>query len=826
MKFRLYLLFFTVIVPFATRAQMQQLNAAEIKQGLEALNVTGSVLYIAAHPDDENTRLLAYLAKEKKVRTGYLSLTRGDGGQNLIGNEQAELLGLIRTQELLAARRTDGAEQFFTRANDFGFSKNPEESFKIWDKAKILSDVVWVIRKFQPDVIITRFPEDARAGHGHHSGSAILAHEAFLAAADPKQFPEQLTFVKPWQAKRIVWNTFNFGGNNTTADDQLKIDVGLFNPLLGKSYGEIAAESRSNHRSQGFGSARQRGSSTEFFTLVAGEKANNDLFEGVDFTLARIPGSNAVQELLSSINAEYNAADPSASIAKLLKLKQLVKGKPFKQDLLDDLILACAGIWFESAASTSSYALNQPVTAKVQGIARIKAGFPLTIQLEETNSGASFDLFPNKLVTQDKELSTANVRITQPYWLEKPHLLGSFIVDSLSKIGMPENGPGLTAIFKIKIGDQVIEKRRPVVYKYTDQVRGEIYQPLVIAPPVTATLSEKAFIFNGNEPKNIAVQLKSFKDNAIGVLTPQVPSGWKVSPQKADFTLDRKGDEQTLTFTVTPAGSTTGGDLQLNVTVDGKTHHEGLRVINYEHIPLQTLFPVAAARLDKVDLKFAGRRIGYIAGAGDLVPESLKEIGYEVVNLTSRQVISSDLSAFDAIVTGVRLYNVNDQIKSMQPKLMKYVENGGTLLIQYNVNSPLRIENMGPYPFRLSRDRVTEEDAKVTVLAPESPVLNYPNKITAKDFEGWIQERGLYFVSDADQRYKQILSMNDNGENAKTGSLIVADYGKGRYVYTGISFFRQLPAGVPGAYRLFVNLLSQKKVTNDSSYDRARANGR
>lgn len=811
MKFRLYLLLF-VIIPLATKAQnMQQLNAAEIKHGLESLNVTGSVLYVAAHPDDENTRLLAYLAKEKKVRTGYLSLTRGDGGQNLIGNEQAELLGLIRTQELLAARRTDGAEQFFTRANDFGFSKNPEESFKIWDKAKILADVVWVIRKFQPDVIITRFPEDARAGHGHHSGSAILAHEAFMAAADPKQFPEQLTFVKPWQAKRIVWNTFNFGGNNTTADDQLKIDVGLYNPLLGKSYGEIAAESRSNHRSQGFGSARQRGSSIEFFKPVAGEKSNNDLFEGIDFTLNRTPGSNAVQELLTNINAEYNAADPSASVVKLLKLKQLVKGRPFKHDLLDDLILACTGIWFEGTASNSSYALNQPVTVKVQGIARIKADFPLTIRLEETNSGASFDLPPNRLVTQDKELSTVRTGITQPYWLKKPHLLGSFVVDSLSKIGLPENTPGLTAVFKIIIGDQVIEKKRPVVYKYTDQVRGEIYQPLVIAPPVTATLSEKAFIFNGNEPKNITVQLKSFKENAVGVLTALVPSGWKVSPQKADFTLAKKGDEQTLAFTVIPSGNTTGGDLQLNLTVDGKTYNKGLQIINYEHIPLQTLFPFAKARLDKIDLKFAGKRIGYIAGAGDLVPESLKQIGYEVVNLTSRQVISTDLSAFDAIVTGVRLYNVDDQIKSMQPKLMRYVENGGTLLIQYNVNSPLRIENLGPYPFRLSRNRVTEEDAKITVLVPESPVLNYPNKITTKDFEGWIQERGLYFVTDADQRYKQILSMNDSGESPKTGSLIVADYGKGRYIYTGISFFRQLPAGVPGAYRLFVNLLSQKK---------------
>lgn len=812
MKFRLPFLFITAIIPFISRAQlMQQLNAAEIKQGLEALNVTGSVLYIAAHPDDENTRLLGYLAKEKKVRTGYLSLTRGDGGQNLIGNEQAELLGLIRTQELLAARRMDGAEQFFTRANDFGFSKNPEESFKIWDKSKILADVVWVIRKFQPDVIITRFPEDARAGHGHHSGSAILAREAFFAAADPKQFPEQLTLVKPWKTKRIVWNTFNFGGNNTTADDQMKIDVGLYNPLLGKSYGEIAAESRSNHRSQGFGAARQRGSSIEFFTPVAGDKANNDVFDGVDFTLNRTPGTGEVQQLVTEINKEYNPADPSTSVPKLLKLRTLVKDKPFKHELLDDLILACAGIWFESAAASPSYALKQPISVKVQGIARVKPEFKLPISLEEVNSGAKFNLSPNKFISEDKEITTTSIGITQPYWLEKQHPLGSFVVDSLSKIGLPENGPAVAAVFKIKIGDQLIEKKRAVVYKYTDQVRGEIYQPLVIAPPVTATLSEKAFIFNGNEAKNITVLLKGFKDNAIGILEPKVPAGWKVSPQKIDFTLAKKGDEQSISFVVTPAGNTVGGSLLLNVLVDGVAYDKGLRIINYEHIPVQTLFPLAEARMDKVDLKFAGKRIGYIAGAGDLVPESLKQIGYEVINLTEGEVIKSDLSGFDAIVAGVRLYNVSDQIKNMQPKLMKYVENGGNLVIQYNVNSPLKIENLGPYAFRLSRDRVTEEDAKVTILAPMNPVLNYPNKITDKDFDGWIQERGLYFTTATDQQYTAILSMNDEGESAKTGSLIVANYGKGRYVYTGISFFRQLPAGVPGAYRLFVNLLSHKK---------------
>ncbi|WP_316793979.1 PIG-L family deacetylase [Pedobacter frigoris] len=811
MKFRLYLLVISVVLPFFSKAQMmQQLNAAEIKQGLQALNVTGSVLYIAAHPDDENTRLLAYLAKEKKVRTGYLSLTRGDGGQNLIGNEQAELLGLIRTQELLAARRTDGAEQFFTRANDFGFSKNPEESFKIWDKSKILADVVWVIRKFQPDVIITRFPEDSRAGHGHHSGSAILAREAFVAAADPKQFPEQLAFVKTWKAKRILWNTFNFGGNNTTSEDQLKIDIGAYNPLLGKSYGEIAAESRSNHRSQGFGSARQRGGSVEYFIPVAGEKAAKDIFDGIDFSLNRIPASATIQQLITEISTEYDAADPSKSVAKLLKLRTLVKGKPFKHDLLDDLILASAGIWLEMQATNSTYALSTPINVKVQGIARIKSGFPYTIAIEEKNTNVTFNLPPNQFVSKEGSIQGGK-NLTQPYWLEKEHAQGSFVVDSLSKIGLAENPIDLSGIFNVKIGDDVIVKRLPLIYKYTDQVRGELYQPVVIAPPVTATMSEKAFVFNGNESKLISVRMKSFKDNASGVVHAAIPSGWKVSPEKLEFKLNKKGDEQVVSFTVTPGGNVTGGKIALNVAVDGQTYNKSLRVIDYEHIPVQTLFPFAEAKVEKIDLKLAGKRIGYLAGAGDLVPESLKQIGYDVVDLTESQVINGDLSGFDAIVTGVRLYNVNEQVKSMQPKLMKYVENGGVLMVQYNVNSPLRLDNIGPYPFKLSRDRVTEEDAKVKILAPSDRALVYPNKITEKDFDDWIQERGLYFVTDADQKYTSLLSMNDQGESAKDGSLIVADYGKGRFVYTGISFFRQLPAGVPGAYRLFVNLISGKK---------------
>ncbi|KQB99378.1 PIG-L family deacetylase [Pedobacter sp. Hv1] len=798
--------FILLLFPCFLKAQMQQMNAAEIALGLAKLGVKGSVLYIAAHPDDENTRLLAYLAKEAKVRTGYLSLTRGDGGQNLIGNEQAELLGLIRTQELLAARNIDGAEQFFTRANDFGFSKTSDESFKIWGKEQILADVVWVIRKFRPDVIITRFPEDARAGHGHHAGSAILAREAFSAAADPKRFPEQLKYVQVWQAKRIVWNTFNFGSTNTTAADQLKMDVGLFNPLLGKSYGEIAAISRTNHKSQGFGSTLQRGEALEYFSHVAGDPAKNDLLDGVNTAI----DNKEVATLLNQIQSNYRSNAPWLALPNLLKLKKLTQNTSFNHQLVDELILACAGIWVEANAPENSYAAGDTIPVRVQAISRVAATFPLSVTLNIGNKN-TISLTPNKLSVTEAKVSSSASDLTQPYWLAKNHPIGQFVIASQQEVGYPENPKSLSIKLQLTINGEKIELDQPIVYKSTDPIRGEQYQPLVLAPTVTATLSEKAFMFNGTNAKTVTVQLKSFRNNSSGAVTPQLPKGWKSNPEKINFNLTRKGDEQTISFTITPGNETNSGNLDLQVNVNGAIDNKGLRTISYEHIPNITIFPQASARVEKIDLKIVGKRIAYIDGAGDLVADALKQIGYEVTRLSPAQVLTNDLSTYDAIVTGVRLYNINDEVKSIQPKLLSYVQNGGTLLIQYNVNNGLKMQNIGPYPFKLANKRVTEEDAKVTFLAPTHPALNYPNQITAKDFEGWVQERGIYFATDIDPKYTTIFSMNDTGETASDGSLLIADYGKGKFVYTSLVFFRELPAGVPGAYRLFANLLAPKQ---------------
>ena len=803
---------FLFIPLFVAGQTSAQYNSAEIKLGLKKLNVLGSALYIAAHPDDENTRLLAFLAKEKKYRTGYLSLTRGDGGQNLIGNEQSELLGLIRTQELLAARRTDGAEQFFSRAIDFGFSKNSEETFRIWNKEQILADAVWVIRKFKPDVIITRFPEDSRAGHGQHAASAIIAREAFIAAADPKRFPEQLKFVEVWSAQRIVWNTFNFGGLNTTSDDQLKLDVGAFNPLLGKGYGEIAAESRTNHKSQGFGSAKQRGQSFEYFSHTKGIAAKADLFENINSNWNRIPGGEEIGRMIGLTDKNFNADNPSASVQAMIGiLKSLEKlpdsyWKELKSKELKDLIAAAAGLWFEAYTTQPVYSLGDSI--KLRSEVLIQSGLP--VRLISTSGINQFTDLKNG-TTKSIEASTLAESITEPYWLNEKHPDGMFTISDMHLVGYPENPAPTIVNFIFNIAGKEISYQRAAVYKYTDQVRGEIYQPLIIAPSVTSSIADKAYVFSGNNPKTIQIQLKSYRDKSSGTLIPTVPSGWKVEPEKIKFELAKKGAERTVEFKIIPSDASLSGVFALHIETPQGNFNRGNKVINYDHIPLQTLFPLAEAKIERIDLITGGKKIGYLQGAGDLIPESLQQIGYQVQILSEAEIMNTDLSQYDAIISGVRAYNVNERLNLMQPKLMDYVNSGGTFLVQYNVNNPLLVQNIGPYPFKLSRDRVTEENAVVTFLDKDHPVLNYPNKITQKDFDGWIQERGLYFTIDADPRYSRILSMNDPGEPAKDGSLLVADYGKGRFVYTSLVFFRELPAGIPGAYRLFVNLITNKK---------------
>jgi len=817
------LLFFVIALIWLSTIHAQTLHqpsASEIKQQLKKLNVVGSILYIAAHPDDENTRLISYLTNEKLYRTGYLSLTRGDGGQNLIGNEQAELLGVIRTQELIAARRTDGGEQYFTRANDFGYSKTPEETFKIWNKDSILADVVWVIRNFRPDVIICRFPTTGEGGHGHHTASAFLAEEAFAAAADAKRFPEQLKHVQTWQAKRLLWNTYKFGERNTTSEEQFKVDVGGFNTLLGKSYGEIAAESRSKHSSQAFGTALNRASQLEYFKTILGDAPKADLLDGVIAGWKRFPGGEKIEvEILKIIN-DFNYENPALSVPALISIYELLS----KTDLKDEswkkiklieikkLIASCSGLWIEVLGKQPSVALGDSVELTLLAVNRSANEIKLN-KVEINGTELVFDktLKTAELLSESKKVATGlNNSISQPYWLIDEHGIGRFTVKNQLLIGKPENDAALTANYYININGKDFQYSIPVQYKIVDPAKGEIYQPFIITPTVTATIENEVYVFAGAERKEVNVKLKSFRQNVQGVVKLQLPEGWKCEPASIDFNLKETGNEQLVKFSLTADVAAEGmSEVKAIVNINGKETSFSYINIKYDHIPEQTLFPNATAKLVKVDLKRNGKLIGYINGAGDKIPDALKQIGYEVKEISEDEILNNRLQQYDAIITGVRAYNTETSLKNRQTYLLKYVEHGGTLLIQYNTNQKLVTDNLGPYPFKVSRDRVTEEDAKVTFLNAQHTVLNMPNKISEKDFDGWIQERGLYYPSDVDSNYVKLFSMNDTNEKPLDSSVILCNYGKGKYVYTGLSFFRQLPAGVPGAFKLLVNLLEK-----------------
>lgn len=806
--------------------EKRSLTSAEIYQAMQKLNVLGSVLYIAAHPDDENTRLITYLSNEKLYRTGYLSLTRGDGGQNLIGDEQGVELGLIRTQELLAARRVDGGEQFFSRAFDFGYSKNPEETFTKWDKEKILSDVVWVIRKFQPDVIITRFPTTGEGGHGHHTASAILANEAFTAAADPKRFPEQLRWVKPWQAQRILWNTFNFGTVNTIQPDQFRIDVGGFNTLLGKSYGEIAAASRSQHKSQGFGVPASRGEAFESFKTTGGTAPSASLLDNVNTSWARLPGGETISRLIAQLIQQYDLMHPEKSVAALASLyKQIstLPDQPWKIQKLrevQELLIQCSGLYLEAFTRVATTVQGDELKVQLAAINRLGTDVVLDkVVLGSTSIEINAPLRTNVNLEQTTTIHIPKTYpLTQPYWLKEKMAEGYFQVNDLQKIGQPDVDPACTANFSLTIQGVQLIVNCPVRYKYTDPVKGEIYQPLVVLPPVELRFVNDNNLIIGDTATRVQVQFYANKVDSVSYqMAYQYSNKWKVKDDRFVYgSRDNHNNHSSAWFS--PAGNRSAvlrEQVKLVATSPDSIRYTSYhRRIAYDHIPTITYFKPAETNLVAFELKTEHHKIGYIAGAGDKVPQALELMGYEVTLLDEKNISRNHLDQFDAIITGVRAYNTNEWLNGYYDQLMGYVAGGGNLIVQYNTSSnigPVKAK-IGPYAFDISRTRITDENAAVRFLQPGHPVFNYPNKITAADFEGWIQERSIYHGSNWDKtKMTALISMNDPGENADEGSLLVAQYGKGFFTYTGLVFFRELPAGVPGAYRLLANLIALNK---------------
>ena len=826
-------IFFILCATVSSFAQPHtQPDAAKIKLRLKKLNFLGTVLYVAAHPDDENTRAIAYLSNERLATTGYLSMTRGDGGQNLIGPEIRDQLGVIRTQELLAARRIDGGHQFFTRANDFGYSKNATETFRIWNKQEVLSDVVRVMRKFQPDIILTRFPPDARAGHGHHTASAILAQEAFDLTNDPSAFPDQVPETGLWQAKGIYTNTGRWWNQDIDQNTPgiVAMDVGAYNPLLGMSYPEMAALSRTQHKSQGFGSSGSRGESLEFFEFVKGYHAKDNLWETINTTWTRVEGGAKVGAIVEKLIAGYSEDDPAASVPGLLEARREIMGlkdgiwKTRKLKEVNELIEDCMGLYMEAKADNYYLAPGERLGAAFEWVNR--SGLPIKVK-RITAPALSYDSTMDITLADNKPLEfkasktlNANAPYSGPYWLNEPHSLGLFTVKDKSMIGKPENGPAIVFQIQMELDGEKLSFSVPLIYKWTDPVKGELWRPVEVVPPLSLNLSEPVVVFNNAGPRMVSVLAKSNVDHKlVGAISLDLPKGWRSEPAGHSIELSHRGEEKPVLFRVFPSDEEATSVLKAKATLEGQTFDRSMQVIAYDHFPIQTLLPPAEAKLVRINLKKEGARVGYVEGAGDQIPAALRNMGYEVVELKNDEVAPAALAGLDAVVLGVRALNTNERIQYFMPDLLDYVKKGGTLIVQYNTNSRLEIaqDKFSPYPLALSRDRVTDEDSEVKILKPQHVALNAPNKITANDFEGWVQERGLYFPNKWDPKFEAPIAMKDPGEELTEGSLLIAKYGEGNYVYTGLSFFRELPEGVPGAYKLFANLVSLGKTNKPAS---------
>ena len=838
-KFLVFFIGILLAIPAIQAQAPKKLSSSEAFHALQKLNFLGSALYIAAHPDDENTRLISYLSNEVKARTGYLSVTRGDGGQNLIGPELRELLGVLRTQELLAARRIDGGQQFFTRANDFGYSKHPKETLKIWDKESVLSDVVWVIRNFKPDVIVNRFDHRTPgATHGHHTSSAMLSMEAFDLAANATSYPQHLKSTDTWQPKRLFFNTswwfYGSRENFEKADksNMLNFDTGVYYPLRGLSNNEIASMASSQHLCQGFGRLTTRGSEKEYVELLKGDlpQDKDNIFDGIDTSWSRVKGGAAVGDILYAVADNFNFLEPSVHLPELLAAHQLIQKiedphwKKIKIKEVEDLIVAITGLYLEASAASAYTNPGNSVTVKLEALNRSNA----KIQLKSVRIGNSsatehdIDLEPNIKKNFEIDLKIPeDAAYSSPYWLVKKGSLGMYNVDDPNIIGQPETPSKYLASFELDINGSKINLSRVVIHRYSRPDKGELYRPFEILPEASSRIEDKVIIFADSSPKQIPVTIKALKDNLKGEVQLCFSKGWTVDQEIIPFEISNKGEEKTIVFTLTPPDKEDESFITPIVKVEGKDLSKELISIDYDHIPTQSVLMASEAKVVRLNIQKVGEHIGYIAGAGDKVPESLEQIGYTVHPVNPSDIQAGSLDKYDAVVVGIRAYNVVPELKFKQELLFDYVHQGGNLIVQYNTAGrwDSAYENIAPYPLKLSRDRVTNENSPVEIIARNHALVNFPNPIGTEDFKGWVQERGLYFPNEWDPSFTPVLSMNDEDEPATEGSLLVAPHGKGNYIYTGLSFFRELPAGVPGAYKIFANMLSLGKAKVNTEND-------
>ena len=797
-------------------------SSSNISSMLEKLDVFGKVLYVAAHPDDENTRLIAYLANEKKYETAYLSATRGGGGQNFLGTHLKDNLGLIRTQELLEARKIDGGQQFFTSAVDFGYSKEPVETLNFWNEEKILSDFVWIIRKFRPDIIITRFNQTPYITHGHHTASTILAEKAFNLSGDPDAFPEQLKYVKTWQSQRLLWNTSRrfFNLKEEDIEKMLKIDVGVYNNKIGKSYNEIASESRSMHKSQAFGALRRRGSEEELIVYSQGKKAENDIMEGVITSWDRVKPNDELKSYLKKAKDSFNINKPYEIIDYLSlahrELNRVIDRdwRVIKKNEIKNLIKASSGLFFEALSNVELASNGEEIKIKFDIINR--SPYPIKLEkihLDKTEYIINDSLENNKLLSVEKnfKISTES-EVSEKYWLKNPSEFGSYNIDDQRLIGDPDNQPTLEAKFVFRINGQQISYNSPIIYKINSPINGDEYRPFNIGNPIYLNpLNNLEYYVNTNK-KKLKVEVISGANDVKARIYLEVSDGTKVEPEFYDIEFKNKDERKTLSFDVTlPGNKNSINKVSYKAKVEGDILSRGIDKIIYSHISHQTRFPKSDVSLIKFNLNIKAKNIAYLMGSGDKVPESLSLVGYNVDLFEKKDINAEKLKNYDALIIGVRAFNSDKSLFDIKPQLMNFMESGGNVIVQYNTSRNLDVNKFSPYSFQLSRNRVSQENAPVRIINSKHPALNYPNKITLDDFNGWVQERGLYFPNSWSQEYETIISSNDEGEKPNNGGILISKVGEGYFVYTSYSWFRQLPAGVSGAYKIFSNLISLGK---------------
>lgn len=809
-------------------SQVQQTpSSTEIYHQLEKLNFLGTALYVAAHPDDENTGMISYLSNEVNARVGYISLTRGDGGQNLIGTEIRELLGVIRTEELMEARKIDGGHQFFSRANDFGYSKHPDETFEIWDKDIVLSDLVYVIRKFKPDVIINRFDHRSPGTtHGHHTASAILSLEAFDLANDKTKFPEHFDRTTTWQVKRVFFNTnWWFFGSQEKFDKAdkskyLQVDIGNYYPSLGLSNTEISAKSRSQHRSQGFGMEGKRGTDINFLEPVKGDfnvQHHSSIFAGIDTTWNRVEGGKSIGEILQKVQEDFDFKNPAQSLPELIKAYQLIKNlkddhwRTIKLEEIEKIILACSGVYLQATTTEEFATRNAEVNVIVEAVNRSTANVYLNSVRINSNLAhlkVEDDLAFNKVLKQSLSFKVPeNMPYSVPYWLNEESTLGMYQVNNPEFIALPNTPVNMVVTYQVVIEGEPFAFHQDLKYKSVTPDVGEVIKPFSIVPEASVGMDRKTLVFADLEPKEITVTVKAYKDNVVGELKLNAPKTWTITPTSIPVNLANKGMKESYTFTIQPKKKGTEDDLSPELII-GESFTKELHVIDYDHIDKQPVLLPAITKIIQLDIQKKGKNIGYIIGAGDEVAENLREIGYQVTEMLPTEIKLDKLMSFDAVVLGIRAYDIDNDLPVYQDVLFEYIKQGGTVVTQYNSLRELKTKTLAPYELQLSHDRVTDEHSPVRFLDKKHPILNSPNIITQKDFEGWVQERGLYFSNKWGKEFTPILGMHDKGEKELKGGLLVAQYGEGYFIYTGLSFFRELPAGVSGAYRLLANILS------------------